>query len=63
MSGSRASVGERVGKSRLLGQTTAEYAVLAAMTVFAIFGAVDLVRRTVIHFYYDVVSLICLPIP
>ena len=48
---------------RACGQTTVEYAILAFVTVSTVVAAVLTVRSAVIDFYYDVVSVICLPFP
>ena len=45
------------------GQTTVEYAVLVALTVLVCVSAVAALRAAVLDFYYEVASLICLPIP
>lgn len=50
-------------RGRTRAQTTVEYAVLVLVTVGTVMGAVLAVRSAVIDFYYDVVSVICLPFP
>ena len=45
------------------GQTTVEYALLCFLTVTACVGAFKALETAVTYYYYDVVSLICLPIP
>lgn len=45
------------------GQATVEYAVVAAWGVMLLFAAFGALRLAILDFYYDVASLICLPIP
>ncbi len=45
------------------GQTTVEYALLVMLTVIVCITVVATLRFTVLNFYYDVASLVCLPIP
>jgi len=48
---------------RDLGQTTMEYAIIVCWGVMVVFAAFEALEAAVYDFYYDVVSLICLPIP
>jgi len=45
------------------GQTTAEYAILTFWTVIVATSAIQAVRLALLDFYYDLVSVMCLPIP
>ena len=45
------------------GQTTIEYAIILLWGVMVVFAAFEALKLAVYDFYYDVVSLICLPIP
>lgn len=45
------------------GQATVEYAVVAVWGVMLLFAAFGALRLAILDFYYDVASLICLPIP
>ena len=45
------------------GQATLEYALVASYGVLVLIGAFKALEVVVLDFYYDVVSLVCLPIP
>ena len=45
------------------GQVATEYALVCFWTVIAIWGSFALLKEAVFDFYYELASLICLPIP
>lgn len=45
------------------GQATTEYAVLVFWTVILTFTAIKAMEVSLLYYYQDLVSLICLPIP
>lgn len=45
------------------GQAVSEYALLAFWTVFIVLGSIQVVQVSLVYFYQDLASLICLPIP
>ena len=45
------------------GQATVEYALVAAWGITLLFAAFAALEMAVLDYYYDVASLICLPIP
>ena len=45
------------------GQATLEYALVASYGVLVLIAAAKALEVAVLDFYYDVVSLVCLPIP
>lgn len=46
-----------------VGQATAEYAILTFFCVLVTVGAIEAMRTALLNYYYDVVSVMCLPIP
>ncbi len=62
--------GEKCGLGRLKrlwtserGQATAEYAILSLWTVIIVIATFEAVRVALLDFYYNIASLLCLPIP
>ena len=45
------------------GQTTVEYAIIVVWGVAVVYASFEALQAAIMDFYYDVVSLICLPIP
>lgn len=45
------------------GQATTEYAVLVLWTVILTYTAIKALEVSLLYYYQDIVSLICLPIP
>ena len=45
------------------GQATLEYALVASYGVLVLVAAFKALEVAVLDFYYDVVSIVCLPIP
>lgn len=45
------------------GQATIEYALIFVWGVAIVFAAFEALEAAISNYYYDVVSLICLPIP
>lgn len=45
------------------GQATVEYAIVSAWGIMLLFAAFAALEMAVLDYYYDVASLICLPIP
>lgn len=54
---------EMFEKALKAGQATAEYALLTLWTVIILISTFQLLRFAIVDFYYDVASLIVLPIP
>ncbi len=44
-------------------QTTAEYAIITFWLVLGFVLCIETVRTHMLQYYYDVVSMMCLPIP
>ena len=66
--GTRQNIELSAPKSRGLvsddsGQATAEYAILALMTVTVVAVALEQVWQGILNHYQDLASLLCLPIP
>jgi len=45
------------------GQATIEYALVASYGVLILLASLAALEAAVFNFYYDIVSLVCLPIP
>ena len=45
------------------GQTTIEYAIIFLWGVAVVFASFEALQVAIADYYYDVVSLLCLPIP
>ena len=45
------------------GQTTIEYAIIFVWGVAVVFASFEALNAAILDFYYDVTSLLCLPIP
>ena len=65
---SAVSTGYPVEKLRKLvrcesGQATVEYAVIVAFSVVVAIGAIYLFTGSIATFYYDVSTVVCLPVP
>jgi len=45
------------------GQATVEYAIVFLWGVAVVFATFEALQMAISNFYYDVVSLLCLPIP
>ena len=58
---SRKRVGPRCGGQ--IGQATAEYAILTLWTVIILLATFEALRFALLNYYYDIASLISLPIP
>ena len=45
------------------GQATVEYAIIVAFSVVVAIGAIYLFTGSIATFYYDVSTVVCLPVP